>query len=314
MAVVCALLMGPSQARAQTLELLSLSSQYLEHKEQGPPNTGEVQVTSYDARLAVPIPLNERQFLVPGLGYHMDSISFDGTGPDFIDLRSFQSIELSLMFIQVLPKNWALMVRLAPGIAGDMQDLDSGMLRFNAMALATHKFSDTFTLGFGAITSYGFGQLLPLPAVSVIWKPTPNLMVEAFVPAFARVRYTIADRVQLGVGALVNGNSYALRDDRIRGRWPCSAQATDDPATPQDEALASASLCPDNIAYSVVSAGPQVGVRLFSTVWLTLAFERTLFRRYELRNSDGDDLLEDDGRLPDGFLGRASLVWRAPQR
>jgi hypothetical protein len=115
----------------------------------------EVQVASYDGALNAPIVLNDTTFLIPGLGYHVDSVSFQVTPAEFIELGAFHSAELAVLGVKLLPKNWALSVRLAAGLAGDFAAIDLKMLRFGAVAMATKAFGDRLVLAFPPSISIG---------------------------------------------------------------------------------------------------------------------------------------------------------------
>ena len=137
-------------------------------------------------------------FLIPGLSYHVDSVSFSDTPAGFIELRAFHSVELPVLFVQLLPGNWALSFRIAPGLAGDMEAVDSGLFRMSALSLVTYSPSESLVVGGGGIVNYAFGSLLPLPAAYVEYKPASYFSLETFLPAFATAKFKLGDRVELG--------------------------------------------------------------------------------------------------------------------
>lgn len=300
-------------SRAQLPDLAEATAQYMPGVELEDPRPARAQVTSYDASFNLPLPLAEKSFLIPGLAYHVESVSFANTPSGFTDLRAFHSLDVALLYVQLLPKDWSLALRVAPGIAGDLQGFDSGLWRINALALATHSFSDQFVLGGGGMVTFSFGTLLPLPAAYVDWRPYPEFQVEAFVPAFAQTKYTFGDRVEVGFRADVAGNSYAIRDERIAGVWPCAAATTDDPATPPNETVAQPEQCFDHVAYSVATAGPIVGVRLLESLWLTVYGGHSFFRRFEQLNADDERIAGGLQNLPNTFFVRAGVTWRLPR-
>jgi hypothetical protein len=299
-------------AEAQFPDLLDTSGQYMPSAALEDPRPVEAQVASYDASFNVPIPLAERTFLIPGAAYHVESVSFSNTPPEFLELRAFHSLELPILFVQLLPDDWSLSFRVAAGLAGDFEEVDGDMVRVSALALATHAFSDRFVLGGGAIASYAFGSFLPLPALYLEYKPIDELQIETFLPAFLQVKVTLFDRLELGARAEFAGNEYAVRDSRVTGRWPC-ASAPDDPATPQDETVADHAGCLDHIAYSVGLAGVVAGVRLFESVWITAFAGHGFFRRFEQMNEDGDEVLGGPQSLPNTFFVRGGITWRIPR-
>jgi len=300
---------GP--AHGQTIDLASATVQYMPSATMKG-NPGSVQVSSYDAAVNVPIPIGPRTFVVPGASYHVDAVSFADTGPGFVDLRAFQAFDVSTLMVQPLSPSWSIATRAALGVAGDFHGLDTRMLRASTLATVTHTFSRRFVLGGGGLTSFGFGQFLPLPAVYADWKPLDGVEIEGFLPAFIHARYTIERRVRFGVLAELSGNEYAVRDRRIRGAFPCVGAASDDPTTAVDERAARPAECFDNLAYSVGTVGLAVGVRLVSSVWLSGLVGHTFFRRLDRRNAARELLPEGRDEIPDVLVVRTAIVWRLP--
>jgi hypothetical protein len=296
---------------AQSIDLASASAQYMPGARMGSA-PGKVQVSSYDVAVNVPVPVARDVLVVPGASYHVDAVSFAGTAPEFVDLRAFQSIDLSTLIVRRLPAGWSFASRVATGLAGDLQAVDGRMLRASTMATATHAFSSRFALGAGALTTFSFGSFLALPAVYVSWKPFRGAELETFLPAFAHARYTVRRRVRIGILAELGGNEYAVRDPRIRERSPCSGRPSDDPSTAADERVARPAECFDNLAYSVATAGVALGVRLVSTLWLTGLVGHSFFRRLDRRSSARE--LVPDGRddIANAVVVRAGLAWRIP--
>ncbi|WP_438003698.1 DUF6268 family outer membrane beta-barrel protein [Sorangium sp. So ce321] len=304
---------APGVAWGQLPDLVDLSAQYMPGVALEDPRPTRAQVTSYEVSANVPIPLGEKTYLIPGVAYHVEAVSYADASPGFDQLRAFHSVDVAALFVQLLPHDWALSLRVAPGLAGDFEGFDGGLARVSALALATHTLSEKLVLGGGALASFSFGSFLPLPAAYVEWAPSPYFRLEAFLPGFATAKLTFSDRVELGLRADVAGNAYAVRDPRVTGAWPCAAQPADDPLTEQDERVARPEQCVDHIAYSVATAGVTLGVRAFSSVWLTAQAGHSLFRRFEPMNDDDDGIPGGGQSLPDVFFFRAGATWRIPK-
>jgi hypothetical protein len=300
-AALASLALTAPTARAQFPDLLELSGQYMPGAELEDPEGAKAQLAAYDAAINVPIVINPKTFLIPGLAYHADAVSFANTPDDFVQLRAFHAVDLSLLFVRLLPRDWSLSVRVAPGLAGDFTDFDTGLIRVSAMAMATHAFSDRLVLGGGALASYSFGEWLPLPALYLDWTPNPWFRIETFIPAFARVLFHPHERVELGLRADIAGNSYAVRDTRVSAAPPCAGPG------------ANQSACLDHVAYSVVTTGLEAGVRIASTLWFTAYGGHTVYRRFEQSNKRGKSVPGGRQTLPNQFFFRASLTWRIPQ-
>jgi hypothetical protein len=294
-----------------------VNAQYLPGVALAEPRPVEAQVASYEGSLNVPIVLGEHTFLIPGVGYHADAVSYAHTPTGFTELRAFHSLDVPLLFVQLLPDDWSLSLRLAPGLAADSPALESEQLRMSALALGTRAFSERLVLGAGGLVSYSFGTLLPLPALYAEWKPVDGLRIETFLPAFLDVRQTFWGRLELGLRADVAGNAYAVRDERISAAWPCAAQpraagAGSDPIAaaliPADPAQ-----CFDHVAYSVGVVGLVAGVRLFGSVWWTALAGHSVFRRFDQRNAEDERLPGSLQALPDAFFLRSGITWRLPR-
>jgi len=310
------------RARAQFPDLLDVSAQYLPGVALDDPRPVEAQVASYEGSLNVPIVLGEHTFLIPGVGYHADAVSYAHTPTGFTELRAFHALDVPLLFVQLLPDDWSLSLRLAPGLAADAPALESEQLRLSALALATRVFSERLVLGAGGLASYSFGTLLPLPALYAEWKPVDGLRIETFLPAFLDLRQTFWGRLELGLRADVAGNAYAVRDERIRAAWPCAARPGVDGSgaeplaaepVPADPLPADPAQCFDHVAYSVGVVGLVAGVRLFGSVWWTALAGHSVFRRFDQRNAQDERLPGSLQALPDAFFVRSGVTWRLPR-
>jgi len=301
----------PSTARAQLPPLAEAVTQYM------PPATVEeaggvnAQITSYDALVNVPTRLARTTFFIPGLQFHVDSISYANEPPSFTPVRSLIGLDLTLLLAHQLNDTTTLSFRVWPGVAGDLKKLDAGALRVGGLGMLSWAPSERVTLGGGALASYSFGQLLPLPMLYLDWTPRRYLRVEASLPFFASTTFRWSDRLELGALADVSGNEYAIRSAEVRDRYPCVG-GRDDATTPVIEGRASPGNCTDHLAYSVVAVGAIARVRLFSSLWLGAFFGHTVFRRYDLKNPDGGRLPGGEVDMPNVPVFRLGFTFRIP--
>lgn len=293
-------------ARAQFPDLVEFSAGYLPDVPIDVPGHDGVraQVASYSVGVNIPIVLTPKTFLVPGLAYRVDAVSYLGAPDGFADLRAFHALEVPLLFAQLLPNDWSLALRVAPGIASDFRDIDTGALRLSGAALAVHAFSDEVSLGFGVIASYGFGSFMVLPALLLtLGSDDATVAFELMAPAFAKLRVRATTGLELGLRADVSGSSYAVSDPRVAGRWPCVDGSS--PADPDQ--------CFDNLAYSVVDASFYVAVKLWGTLWLDASVGHTLYRRFEANDADGDPAQDGGQDLPNTWGAKVGLVLKIPK-
>lgn len=293
-------------ARAQFPDLVELHALYLPGVPVAVPGQSglRAQIASYEVAINVPVVLSPKTFLVPGLAYRADAVSYLDAPDGFADLRAFHAVELPLLFVQLLPHDWTLALRVAPGLASDFRAFDSAALRLSGAALVLHAFSDDVTLGAGVVATYGFGSFMVLPAVALtVGDDDAPVAFEMMLPAFARLALRPLPGLELGLRADTSGSSYAVRDPRIAKRWPCS----------DDGAPADPSACFDNLAYSVVDASAYVSVNVWGTLWLDASVGHTLYRRFESKNADGEPVLDGAQDLPNTWGVRVGFAVKLPR-
>lgn len=299
-AAALAFLVRSAPAHAQAPSLLELSAEYTPPVDLEGGTPTRVQILSYQLALSVPIRLSPSRFLFPGATYHVDQIERSGMTGRARDV--LHAPEASMMFIQLLPKRWSITVRGAASIAGRTDTIDDRMISYGAMALVGWAASDRLALGAGMLVTGGFGQVLPLPALSVRWRPRADFALDVFIPAFAAVRYTAWNRVELGVRAEISGHTYAYRGDVPRA---CGSTSGPERGDTMDS-------CIDHVRYTVGSVGLTAGLRLGSTVWLTAFAGTTVYRSSEQLDRDDDQLAGTSHAMPRVMFVRTNLAWRLP--
>jgi hypothetical protein len=185
-------------AEAQLPQLAEAGAQYVPSSRVPEAGGLGAQVSSYDATVAVPTRLGAGTFFIAGLQYHVDSVSYSHEPPGFTPLNALHGLDLTLLLARRLDERWAFAFRLWPGMAGDLEVLDSGALHAGALSMLTWTPEPRLSLGGGVLASYAFGQLLPLPMLYVDWSPRPTFRVEASLPFFASAVFRFANRFELG--------------------------------------------------------------------------------------------------------------------
>ncbi|MEM7604503.1 MAG: DUF6268 family outer membrane beta-barrel protein [Myxococcota bacterium] len=309
LSLAAGLTLGAGRGKAQAPDFAEVSMRSLASTV--PQGAGGEQTTAYDVAVNVPVPLAERSLFFPGIAYHVDAVSFQDAEGDFDETTPLHALDATLLFLQLLPRNWSLSLRGSVGLGGDGLRFTRGAYRFNALALASHGFGDTFVLGGGALATYRFGQFLVLPALFLQWDPLAQLGFEMFVPAYARAVYRPHSRVEIAARFDFGGNSYAIRRVPLRDQFPCTGNVQDNPVTDIDERVPRPDECLNSVAYTTGTIGVSIAVRLFSTVWLNIAGGYSVFRMLVRTNSEGHDFGPNHTFPNTGFV-QVGLTWRLP--
>ncbi len=300
--LVALLVFMPEDALGQFPDLAEINGQYLPGSQMSVASPLEAQVSSYELGLNLPIELNKRNYLIPGLTYHTDSLSYKYQSDGFVPLRLFHSLDLSALYVHLYDNKWSFSGRASVGLAGDFKKIDADLLRFSAMGMATYSYSESLILGGGALVSYAYGELLPLPAIYVDWTPTKEIQLEAFLPAFAVAKYTFAKRVEVGLRAEVSGYQYSIDDRRLGQSDSCTAYVED-----------SSEGCTEHLAFSNGRVGAILGVRLVGSLWWTNFAGWSVFQRLEQYDHQNQKLAQASFDLPAQFVFRSGLTFRIPR-
>lgn len=292
-----ATLLAPLAARAQLPPLLRLGAQYVGGSDVPGQSSLRAQVSSYDVNASIPVALGGSTYLLPGFTYHAESVSYEGAPAEFAQIRALHALDGTLLLTTAIADRWRVSIRGAVGLAGDLAAIDSGALRFNAMAMGSYSPGPWFVVGVGASVGIAFGELRPIPLLYLKWRPVRALRIEATVPIAAEVTALLGDRFELGAFSDLSGNDYAIRNAAVRQDATCIARSAE---------------CLDHLSTFVVTVGAVARLRLFSTVWLSVSGGPTLWRRFERKGQDSRVLPGGGRDLPGEFAIRSGIVWRLP--
>ncbi len=272
-------------------------------------------VGEVNAELNLPLRLATRTALIVGAQYRLLLTNQAGGGTNFEGRSEFHSPSVSLSLVHEFDDQWRLFLQGGGGLSGDLAEFESSALRFTFVGVGSYRLTPDLILGLGAMTTYRFGELVPLPTLLVDWWAVPGLLqLKGLLPITLELRWLPLDRVELGLQATVDGGAYALSSASRRSVWPCAAEPVDNPASSFDETVADPSRCFEQLAYSTVEVGPYVGVRLAGELWLRLAVSAPARRRYEFKNADGEVADVGEFNVEPNIVVFAGLEFRLPSR
>ena len=295
--VAVATIIGAQDAEAQMAPpLVSVSGEWVppasierpqEIESQLPDASREVELPIFDAAVNVPIRLSDSAVLLAGVRYGLLVPSNSGTVID-IDMPEFHTVMAQVLFNYKFTPSWSMILQVTPSLAGDFANVEGDHFRLAGMGVISYRFSPSFELAVGAAATYRFGELMPVPVLRLGWQISESVQLNAVLPAFLSLIWQPHDRFEVGIAGSVIGQSFAITSDNIQQRYPCRAEATDDPITPFDEREQDDDLCFDRLAFSRGQIGPIVSVRLFSSVWFSLQANYLFLRRYEFLNANNE--------------------------
>ena len=235
--------------------------------------------------------------MLPGASYRLEVPRFVDPPVDALPVPRPHEVEVSLAVLQTVGERWTLMGQLAGGLAGDLIAVDRDVVRLSGFALAKRQTSETVQVGVGAAATWAFGQLLPVPLLSLDWTPSDRFAVQALLPAHALVTWRPLDRARVGGFAELVGNEYAIRLPEIVDGPDCVA-----PRAERAE-------CVDHLAYTDGNGGVFVGARLAGELWLDVRGGMSVFRRFQMLNANDEPVSFGEQRLPPAPFIKARLTY-----
>lgn len=243
----------------------------------------DVGTVTFRAATMLPVPVGEKTALLLGAGYSLLVPQIDGLAADTSD---FHEVGVTVGVTHTMNAQWQLLAAAAPSIASDFRDPSGDAINVRAFALANVDLNPSLRFGFGLSAAYQFGRLLPLPLLTLTWRPNPETALVVSFPTTLSFSYTLWNRLDLGAMLRLRGGRYERSGEGVFAGV-------------------------DNLRTTTVDIGPRASVRLHNLIWLEAYAGVTLFRNFELFESAGDSLF--DGQLNNAFVAQVALVVRAPQ-
>lgn len=227
---------------------------------------GDMRVTQTGAKLSVPLPpLGSGWFPLLSLRYrHHDLETAAGTPLP----QHFQGLSASLGVFGNLSPDWSLFASVSPGVANAGSGFTSKGMSVGVIAVASRKFGNDFSAGFGFVfdsLARGTGRLMPVATFD--WSPEPGWKVWVGYP-------------RTGVSW---EPSQALKAEFVAEADFGSFYVTEDPRTPRPGQVR---LDRTRLEYRAVRVGPAVTWKPDPLVSLRLAAGVVPMVRaeYEARN------------------------------
>jgi hypothetical protein len=129
------------------------------------------------------------------------------TGPS--DRTTLHVATADLMLLRTSGAKHTLVGVLRPGLYGDG-------FRVEGAAFVDRIVSPRTTIGAGLSYASSFGQLLPIPVVHVVARPSRRILVDALLPARGDVWWMPRKGLDLGLSAALAGAQYGLTTSQRR--------------------------------------------------------------------------------------------------
>lgn len=178
---------------------------------------GDIDLYELSTSADLPIIMRDEFKLTTGVRYRYNSLEFDGSETIFAS----QSLDLHRLEV---PANlwvdrgkWKFWLRLQPGIMSDFEDVGSDAFTITALGLASYKLNEKLSIAGGVYYSQDLGEDRILPAVGLIWRPSPQWSLALTAPRF-QIAYAPTRKWLLSLNAYPSGGSWNIQDPDGEGQ------------------------------------------------------------------------------------------------
>ena len=173
-----------------------------------------VKFQKYSFRLTIPKRLNEKgSFLINKFEYAKTGIDYS-SGPSILkDLERFHTVSYTLGYRRSLKNNWSLIGMLTPQISSNFRSsLEWEDLQLRGLVMFTKPIKPTLRLSLGVMYGTTTGVPLPLPVLSMMWKPSPKWTVNVGFPRLG-IGYELSPKTKIGADLFMVGDNFTLTKD-----------------------------------------------------------------------------------------------------
>lgn len=181
---------------------------------------GDLSITKLEFRslLSAPIELWEGMSMIPMFSYTATSLDFSGPGPFPLHDEDLHSAALQSFFIQDFHNSpWFGFAWTRAELATDFQGIQNEDFTFDVAVGLFYRFSEAFTLGFGAAVTNLNGDARVFPGINFDWVASDKLRVAVFGPNLLAT-YDLSDDWYLTLDGQPGGGSWNIRDDSGNSR------------------------------------------------------------------------------------------------
>ena len=216
--------------------------------------------------------LNDELKLFYGINYRFTRID-EGGFSSGADLSHLHDLIVPFSFIYDSSTSpWSFFAQISGQLATDFRDVTGDDLDYSARLGAQYKFSNTFSLNFGAARVRNFGDAMILPALGCTWQPSKDWSFTLLGPRIT-LSHQISDHLIIRGGGFPTGGLWNIEDD--------TGNSVD-------------------YGFASYNAGVGIDFKLRRGIWVT-AWAGANFANQLRAEKNGDTLFEED--LENGLFG-----------
>ncbi|MFC2138293.1 DUF6268 family outer membrane beta-barrel protein [Bacteroidota bacterium] len=175
--------------------------------------TGKAKESGSFVGLTVPVPVTEKTIIVNNLNYFYFHVNNEPVLPNgIVDPISLHGFIFRTGILQKFDDGKSLQLLLAPRIMTDMKGGGMDNFQFGGVVMYDKIYSESLTLGFGAIFNQEFFGPYLVPIINLKWSLSDKINISGLLPLYAKVKYHVSSKFNTGISFFGLTTSFGLND------------------------------------------------------------------------------------------------------
>jgi hypothetical protein len=214
---IFAFMLGFSMAvfAQNSIDILTVSTQF------GTPATytdntipEQANESIYNVNLKLPIVFKNKNIWYNDINYFNFQFTNNNTMASTVyNPVKVQALLFQTGYIHKLDENHALYFLLAPRLMGDFEGINSDNIQMGGIAMYEKRFSDKFTMRFGAAYNQEMGGPYMLPVVYLDWIVSDKWRINGMLPIYSKISYLATPKFTMGFHHIGTLMSFKLNAD-----------------------------------------------------------------------------------------------------
>ncbi len=204
----------------ETLDILTFSWRLAPHQNYDSIYDGKARETGFSAGLVLPIKISEKSIWYNSINYFHWKVTNEEIMPENIaNPIKIHGIIFRTGLYQKFSNGNSFQVFFTPRLMSDFRNIDKNHFQYGGMALYNVKYSESLTVGFGVNYNQElFGPYL-VPLINLEWKLSNRWSINGVFPIYAKVKYEINKRLNVGYSHFGLITTYRLGDPEYGGDY-----------------------------------------------------------------------------------------------
>ena len=204
----------------ETIDIFTISGRYGFPTSYDSIYNGKAKEYGAMVGLVAPVEINDKSIWYNSLNYFYSHVSDDEEMPiDIANPINLHGFILRTGLYQKFSKSNGIQIFFSPRLMTDLHNINGKHFQFGGMVLYEKMFSDKLKMGFGTMYNQEFFGPYLVPLINLDWQISDHWSIVGLLPIYAKIKYKINDRLNVGWSHFGLTTSYRLGDINYQGDY-----------------------------------------------------------------------------------------------